>query len=353
MKTDIRRCGTFLRFALGLGFAAAFANAGTLTYTCDASIDATTAGTCAYLNSTVSGLYGSIFNNANASIYIQMGTTGLGESTSGFLNLYSYTAYRNALTATASSSALDTAALASLPALEPSTFDGGDIEVTSALGQALGLSGLVGTTAGGSACFTPGTGGCYNGIITITTLANLSSETGGTQTLYWDQTGGSIPGNAYDFYSVVEHETDEVLGSSSCVSTGGGTLSLGCLDSNASAVDLFRYQSSGTRVFVSTTPGAYFSYDGGATNGADGAAYNTLANGDDYADFATNCQHVQDATGCLGQVLSIGSDGNSEINILDAVGYNLNQVSPVPEPSTLALLGVAAAVFAWRRRRSA
>jgi hypothetical protein len=41
----------------------------------------------------ISGLYSSTFNNANANIYIQYGTTGLGES-SQFNNLVPYTDYR-------------------------------------------------------------------------------------------------------------------------------------------------------------------------------------------------------------------------------------------------------------------
>ncbi len=78
------------------------------------------------------------------------------------------------------------------------------------------------------------------------------------------------------------------------------------------AVDLFRYSSAGKLVLdssLSTKRGAYFSYDGGATNGANGIAgtpkvYNTLANGDDYADFVSSSPDcgtdiaVQDAEGC-------------------------------------------------------
>ena len=60
------------------------------------------------------------------------------------------------------------------------------------------------------------------------------------------------------------------------------------------------------------------------TKGADGAIYNTVANGNDYADFASNCMFVQDGTGCLGGAgLDITNDGGAEINILDAVGYNV------------------------------
>jgi hypothetical protein len=106
-----------------------------------------------------------------------------------------------------------------------------------------------------------------------------------------------------------------------------------------SAVDLYRYSAAGDLILdssLSTKPGAYFSYNGGSTNGANGKAgtpkvYNTLANGDDYADFLSSSPDcgtdiaVQDAEGCPGEDkgLTILNDGGGEINILNAVGYDL------------------------------
>ena len=76
----------------------------------------------------------------------------------------------------------------------------------------------------------------------------------------------------------MEHETDEVLGTSSCISTQGPSLTDACGGSDPSAVDLFRYNGSGNRVLIDTTPGAYFSYNGGVSNGVpDGAFYNTIS----------------------------------------------------------------------------
>jgi hypothetical protein len=99
---------------------------------------------------------------------------------------------------------------------------------------------------------------------------------------------------------------------------------------------------------LSTAPGQYFSYNGGSTNVA---VYNTLDNGNDYADFITNCAHVQDAQGCLGQDLEINNDGGAEIKTLDAIGFNQNTV---PEPGTVSLFAVGfAGLVAYRRRRRA
>jgi hypothetical protein len=337
-----------LSLTLGLAVGTVLANAGTLSYTCAPNVDATVAGTCGTLNSTIAGLYNSSFTNTNASIYIQYGTTGLGQSTQGFVNQISYDTFRTDLAATASTNPVDLAALASLPLVEPALYDGAPIDISTALGAALGIAGLTGTTFDGNPCATPGSGGCYNGIITITNPADLLANF--DQTLYY-RNGVQDP-NAYDYYTIVEHETDEVLGTSSCVSTTGKTLVDGCSNGAISAVDLFRY-NAGSRVFIDTTLGAYFSYDGGATNGAGGAIYNTVANGNDYADYTSNCKFVQDGTGCLGGSFDITNDGGGELNILDAIGFNQSTAVATPEPGTLGLLGAGLVIFAGFKRRRA
>ncbi|MFZ1084105.1 MAG: NF038122 family metalloprotease [Terracidiphilus sp.] len=325
--------------ALTILASATLASASGISYTCDPSIPT---AECTTLNTAIAGQYASTFSNANASIYITFGNTGLGSS-SQYLNFVSYTSYLAALTADSSGDAVDTGALASLPGTEPAIFGGGNIEVTSALESALGLGPGAGATSSMGYCANPGGSGCYDGVITLATPAIVA---GYGQGYYYGT--GTQAGNQYNINTVVEHETDEILGTSSCVSTQGAVLSDGCGGTSASAVDLFRYQAPGTRVFESTAPGAYFSYDGGATNGANGATYNTLVNGEDYADFTQNCQFVQDATGCLGSTQYITTDGGAEVNILDAVGYNLNdQPAETPEPSTVSLfvtglLGMAA-----------
>ena len=337
--------------AISAAFSTALASAGTIDYTCNANIGA---ATCTHLNTTIAALYSGTFSNANADIYIQYGTTGLGSS-SQFQNFVTYSTYLNALTAENGPGAIRASAIASLPGTEPALYKSGDINVTTALAAALGITTdafgnpITGTTVGGITCTTVGSGGCYDAVITLTNSPNT----------FYNRIGAQ-PAGTYDLYSTVEHETDEVLGTSSCVDTNGPSLANGCGAPNASAVDLFRYSGKGNRVFESTTPGAYFSYDGGTTNGADGFAYNTLSNGEDYADFVSICPagplSVQDAEGCPDTSgLDITNDGGAEINILDAVGYNLNPtVTGVPEPAALCLFGAGFVVLGWYRlRRSA
>jgi len=96
--------------AFGLALATALAHAGTVTYTCDPSV---AASTCNYLNTTIAGYYSATFANANANIYITYGTTGLGQS-SGFQNFLTYTQYVTALAGNTSQSPVQVAALAAL-----------------------------------------------------------------------------------------------------------------------------------------------------------------------------------------------------------------------------------------------
>lgn len=343
-----------LGLVCGVILGTSLASASDLNYVCDPSI---ATSTCNYLNGVIAGEYDNTFTNVNASIYIQYGSTSLA-STETYLNAVSYANYAAALAAN-SSDALQASAVASL-ANDTTPYGGGNVGITVALANALGLAGdalnggLTGITSGGGAC-AAGSGGCYNALVTIT-------NNGGTP-LYYDNIGGPEPSNAYDFYAAVEHETDEVLGTSSCVSTGGGALSDGCDffggTGTPSAVDLFRYNSAGLLAVNSSylgsggaPAGAYFSYDGGATNGANGFVYNTSANGTDYADFLNNCPagplSVQDARGCPGNDvgLSILNDGGAELNILNAVGYDL----ATPEPGTLILFVTGLVILGSYRR---
>jgi hypothetical protein len=162
-----------------------------------------------------------------------------------------------------------------------------------------------------------------------------------------------VPGE-FDATPVIQHETDEVLG------TGGGGSLLGFgLPGLMGVEDIYRYNGPGSGSF-STDPGehAYFSIDGGATDIKD---FNQNGLGD-FADWAkTSClgpaAHVQDWAGCpfpLDAPVHLGLN-SPEVTALQAIGYNLRTDGMVPEPATWTLMigGFGLAGASLRRRRAA
>ena len=280
-----------------------------IVYTCDPTILAVP-GVCNTLNTTIAGLYASAFTNANASIYVTFGVTELSQSNQ-FFNPTSYGAFRNALQASGTDTDDSTAFSKSVPATNP--IGSGLVAITAANLRALGLTPMVGIQANGGAC-TPGAAGCYDGVITVSEELYLAGD------LYFRT--GTIAPDQFDFYSSVEHETDEILGTVSCA--------FGCHSPNPNApADLFRYQSNGARSFG---PGNNSSCSAAAAGNAcfslDGInmlqQYNNLVSGGDAGDWAPNCVHqlVQDAAVCPG-IGNVDISPTAEILVLDVVGYTL------------------------------
>jgi hypothetical protein len=346
MEILVKRRWVLAAALLGLGIIPVRAS---ITYTCAANIDSTQAGTCSALNgSTVSGVYSSTFSNVSANIYIQYGPTGIGSS-SVDVTAVTYGQYYTALAASTD----DPTALASLtPGVDPLIPYGntdGDIDITAALANALGLSVNGAETAGleadGVTPCTLGNPGCYNGVITIENGSGWAYPLSPS-----DPTTASL----VDFFYVVEHETDEIIGTTSCMATNAGAVADACGSTDASPADLFRYASAGTRSFLGTANGstAYFSTDSGGTPIA---YYINMPDGEDYGDWAVVGPYkVQDSEASPGISLDISNDGGSEIAVLDAIGFNLAG-SAVPEPGSMALAGISLAVLALarslRRRR--
>jgi hypothetical protein len=351
----------FLAIAVLGGSVPVFAS---LIYTCDPSIGATT---CAALNGSsagvynVAGIYDGIFGNSvNADIYITYGSAGVGSSSTNFTPV-PYTDYYNALAAHTD----DPVALASLGlGGDPLGIrSDGNVDISPALATALGITDNGANTAGleadGLTNCTLGTSGCYNGVVTIAT---------GPGGFYFPSSPSAAPPSPppylVDFYSIVEHETDEVLGTVSCIGTSGGAPYDQCNpgSTDASAADLFRYSAAGVRSFIDTADGtsAYFSNDGGVTDIAD---YNNSPNGEDYGDWLPIYPYlVQDEEASPDATLDISTDVGTnsnhypqpEVAVLDAVGFDL--ASSVPEPATFGLLGVSLVFLlagAWRKKRRA
>ena len=316
---------------LVLTFAPGTLTHASLIYNCDSTV---TASACSGLKTIVSGLYDNTFNDATANIYVEQGPTSLGTS-STFVNFVSYGGvhgYRSALIAD-QTSADDRTAVASLPIANPILGTTG-LLMTNANIRALPELGLVpssGLQSDGQTRCSLGPG-CYDGVITISQAANL-----------WFRSGGPQAANQYDFYSLVEHETDEILG------TGSGAFGHVYAANRAFApMDLFRYQSNGLRSFGASNNSSCAAIDAAnACFSLDGIAmllqFNNIDNGQDAGDFSTNCQYVQDAFGCVGGGKFHDINANAEIRMLDVIGYT---TADVPEPATMSLLGLGLSMLA-------
>jgi hypothetical protein len=155
-------------------------------------------------------------------------------------------------------------------------------------------------------------------------------------------TRSSINATNYDLQEVVEHETDELLGTTSSLPD----------ITNIDAMDLFRYDTNLNRSFTLGGDDAYFSVDG--TNLW--ARYNTDPSGD-YGDWWSDHEifwappgltprpQVQDAYGDPGTFQDLGTN---EFAALDIVGYTLAQVTALGPPTlTLVSSGAGQITLSW------
>ena len=348
------RLSRFLGALAVVAFLVCVPASASVTYSCDSSITGSAAGqlglSCATLNSTLSAIYNPAFTNATASIYVTLSTTSsLGENVRDYY-LVPYGGPTGYLAALKAADPGDPG-MASLPSTNP--YGTGDIALTNALLRALPLLGIT-PTGGIMDTSTPsdfiqctlGTTGCYDAVLWV-------NDQGSTNNL-WLRSGSEQSGQ-YDFYSVVEHETDEILGTSSCLQNGTGNDACATgapppsANSNVAAADLFRYTCSSTNRSFSDAGSACFSVNGGVT---DLKQYDNTTDGGDFGDWSSVCANVQDADACQNGASGSGSFAhniapNAEIELLDAVGFS----SGTPEPGTFVLVGAAMLGAGWMKYR--
>jgi hypothetical protein len=164
-----------------------------------------------------------------------------------------------------------------------------------------------------------------------------------------------VSSSVYDAVGGIEHELDEVLGGG-----GGGSTLNNCMTNPGffcgtyGPLDLYRYSAVSTPSFTtSSTASSYFSIDGGLTNIVD---FNQQSGGD-YADFAPACgggspsgpgQLIQNAFNCTGPDEPY-TFLSPEFIMEEAIGWD---PTPVPEPGSLALLGISALGLVLLTRRT-
>jgi len=239
-------------------------------------------------------------------ITFQEMSTGLGMSNT-FYTSVNYSDYLNALSSHATT-ANDAIALAHLTAGPNNPVNGqATMDITTALNKALGLG------------------------ISPNDPTNDSTISLNTSIMNLTRTG--IDPTKYDLQTVVSHEIDEALGTSSGVGT-----------SAINPMDLFRYTQAGARTFTTAGDDAYFSIDGTTQL----ARFNQDSSGD-YGDWwsvnGTQTPEVQDAFGTPGATPSLGV----ELTALDVVGYDL--VATVPEPDGTVLIMAGFAILAFGSRQ--
>jgi hypothetical protein len=222
-------------------------------------------------------------------------------------SFFSYAQMKTALTNDATS-ATDATAVANLPAVDP--YGGTKFVMSDAEAKALGL--LAGNAAG------------VDGFVGFSSTASFT----------YDPNNRAVAGK-FDFIGVALHEITEVMGRYGLTQNGAAS-------GRYSPIDLFSYSAPGT-LALAPANGTYFSIDGGNT------VINTFngTGGGDLSDWRGDTRDSFNAFSSSG-VHNPFTAG--DIQLMDAIGYDLIPAVSVPEPSSLTLMTIAAVVGLGLRR---
>ena len=255
-----------------------------------------------------------------------------------------YNTYLGDLEANPNQTALQSAALATMP-----VTPGADLNnATNVYLTAANLAAIGETNA--AAALVAGNGG-YNSTLTF----NFSS-------LNPSRTGGEVNGN-YDEESVILHEVDEVLGIGGNASqlSWDGTGSVPALPSDLGPLDPFRYSTNGVRSFAyGTNTVAYFSINGGTTklvsfNQDPGADFGDWSDGVIPSDGSGNTPgQVQDAFGTPWDGTDYNGYAAANLGANELTGFQVIGYELVPEPSSYVLFGLGSigVLLMFGRRKS-
>jgi PEP-CTERM motif len=310
--------------------------------------------------------WSSLFSD-NVTLNMTVGTAALGSgilaSTGSARSLYSYSSFKSALTADATS-ASDSTAVANLPAgssfgmlinrtsdnpngsgsATPYLDNNGSanntsIRITNANAKALGLAPTAAIV-----------GNC-------TAACDASITFGNAFTWDYNPNDGVNVG-AYDFVGIATHELGHALGFISGVDildinspnpTTPGPFSADQF-TYVGAMDLFRFsaQSKASNVIDWTADqrAKYFSIDGGTTVGPGFSTGSVFGDTRQASHWKDNLGlGIMDPTAGTGELLAISANDKTGF---DVIGWNL--ATAVPEPATYALFGLGLAAIGLRRR---